>query len=144
MSGQLIYDRPARSDVQACRPTELLVFYLNDTRPKKRHFDGPVSLGVRQAVGETPELVPGFTSISQDGVIYPCVAYCDREAKRNGSLMECLGFGALARGAQAGGLRTRLTARGWDRSRLAERQRRSSLHWGTTRAEVLKKSALRG
>jgi hypothetical protein len=48
------------------------VFYPNDTRPKKRHFDGPVSLGVQQAVGESPELVPGFTSISQDGVTYPC------------------------------------------------------------------------
>jgi hypothetical protein len=68
-------------------PMELLVFYPSDARPKKRHFDGPVSLGVQQAVGENPELVPGFTSISRDGLIYPCVAYCDREAKRNGSPM---------------------------------------------------------
>jgi hypothetical protein len=66
---------------------ELLVFYPSDTRPKKRHFDGPVSLGVQQAVGENAEVVPGFTSISQGGVIYQCVAYCDREAKRNGSPM---------------------------------------------------------
>ena len=41
---------------------ELLVFYPSDTRPKKRHFDGPVSLGVQQAVGENPEPIPGFTS----------------------------------------------------------------------------------
>ena len=67
---------------------ELLVFYPSDTRPKKRHFDGPVSLGVKQAVGENPELVPGFTSISRDGVIYPCVAYCDREAKQTSSPMK--------------------------------------------------------
>ena len=61
---------------------ELLVFYPSDTRPKKRHFDGPGLLGVQQAAGENAEVVPGFTSISQDGVIYPCVAYCDREAKQ--------------------------------------------------------------
>ena len=66
---------------------ELLVFYPSDTRLKKRHFDGPVSLGVQQAVGENPELVPGFTSISQAGVIDPCVAYCDREAKQTSSPM---------------------------------------------------------
>jgi hypothetical protein len=63
-------------------PMELLVFYPSDTRPKKRHFDGPGLLGVQQAAGENAEVVPGFTSISQDGVIYPCVAYCDREAKQ--------------------------------------------------------------
>ena len=79
---------------------ELLVFYPSDTRPKKRHFDGPVSLGVQQAVGENPELVPGFTSISRDGVIYPCVAYCDREAKTNQQCYERLGFGAMALSTQ--------------------------------------------
>jgi len=49
-----------------------------------------------------------------------------------------LGLGALARGAQAGGLRTWSTARGWDRGRLAERQRGGSLHWGAARAKVTK------
>jgi hypothetical protein len=76
--------------VPTCRlvvTTELLVFYPSETRPKKRHFDGPVSLGVKQAVGENPELVPGFTSISREGVIYSCVAYCDREAKQTSSPM---------------------------------------------------------
>jgi hypothetical protein len=115
---------------------ELLVFYPSDTRPKKRHFDGPVSLGVQQTVGEDPELVPGFTSISREGVIYTRAAYCDREAKRNGSPMTWLGFGALARGAQAGGLRTWSTARGCDRGRPAERQRGGSLHRRTARAKV--------
>jgi hypothetical protein len=71
---------------QAGRPhgTACVLSY-SDNCPKKRTFDGPVSLGVQQAVGENPELVPGFTSISREGVIYPCVAYYDREAKRNGS-----------------------------------------------------------
>jgi hypothetical protein len=117
---------------------ELLVFYPTDTRPKKRHFDGPLSLGAQQAVGESAEVVPGFTSISQDGLIYPCVALLrpGGEAKRQS--YERLGFGALARGAQAGGLRTWPTAPGWGRSRLAERQRGGSLHWGTARAKVTK------
>jgi hypothetical protein len=88
---------------------ELLVFYPSDTRPKKRHFDGPVSLGVQQAVGENPELVPGFTSISRDGVIYPCVAYCDREAKQTSSPMNAwasaLWHAALKREGYERGLR---------------------------------------
>ena len=109
ISGQLIYDGPAPSGVQGCRPMELLVFYPSDTRPKKRHFDGPVSLGVQQAVGEDPELVPGFTSILHEGVIYPCIAYCDREAKRNGSAMNAwasaLWHAALKREGYERGLR---------------------------------------
>jgi hypothetical protein len=88
---------------------ELLVFYPSDTRPKKRHFDGPVSLGVQQAVGENPELVPGLTSISRDGVIYPCVAYCDREAKQTSSPMNAwasaLWHAALKREGYERGLR---------------------------------------
>jgi len=88
---------------------ERLVFYPSDTRPKKRHFDGPVSLGVQQAVGADPELVPGFTSISREGVIYTCAAYCDREAKRNGSPMNgwasALWHAALKREGYERGLR---------------------------------------
>jgi hypothetical protein len=88
---------------------ELLVFYPSDTRLKKRDFDGPVALGVQQAVGENPEPVPGFTSISQDGVIYPYAAYCDREAKRNGSPMNAwasaLWHAALKREGYERGLR---------------------------------------
>ena len=88
---------------------ELLVFYPSDTRPKKRHFDGPISLGVQQAVGENPELVPGFTSISRAGVIYLCVAYCDREAKQTSSPMNAwasaLWHAALKREGYERGLR---------------------------------------
>ena len=90
-------------------PMELLVFYPSDPRPKKRHFDGPVSLGAQQAVGESADVVPGFTSISQDGVIYPCVAYCDREARQNGSPMNAwataLWHAALKREGYERGLR---------------------------------------
>ena len=62
---------------------ELLLFYPTDAHPKARHFDGPVSLGVQQAVGEKAELIPGFTSISRGGEIHRCVAYHDPEAKKN-------------------------------------------------------------
>jgi hypothetical protein len=64
---------------------------------------------VQQAVGENPELVPGFTSISRDGVIYPCVAYCDREAKQTSSPMNtwasALWHAALKREGYERGLR---------------------------------------
>jgi hypothetical protein len=63
---------------------ELLVFSLADPHPRRHHFDGPLQLGVQQAVGENAEVVPGFTSISCDGVIDRCVAYCDKQAKHNG------------------------------------------------------------
>ena len=41
---------------------DLLVFYLETTEPKRRHFDGPVLLGVQQALGENTEVIPGFTA----------------------------------------------------------------------------------
>jgi hypothetical protein len=63
---------------------ELLLYYPADTQPKHRHFDGPPLLGAQQAVGEDAEEVPGFTSISRDGVIHRCVAYCDKGGKQNG------------------------------------------------------------
>jgi hypothetical protein len=63
---------------------ELLLYYPSDTQPKHRHFDGPPLLGVQQAVGEDAEAVPGFTSISRDGVIHRCVAYCDKAGKQHG------------------------------------------------------------
>ena len=53
---------------------ELLVFYPETTEPKRRHFDGPVLLGVQQALGENAEVIPGFTTIPCDGVIQRCVA----------------------------------------------------------------------
>jgi hypothetical protein len=63
---------------------ELLVFAADDFHPRSRYFDGPVMVGVQQAVGENAEVVPGFTSISRHGVVHRCVAYYDRDAKRNG------------------------------------------------------------
>jgi hypothetical protein len=63
---------------------ELLVFYPETTEPKRRHFDGPVLVGVQQAIGENAEVIPGFSTIPCDGVIQRCIAYCDRDAKRNG------------------------------------------------------------
>jgi hypothetical protein len=70
-----------------CKPVatmELHVFSPTDPHPKSRHFDGPLSLGVQQAVGDNAEVVPGFTSISRDGVVYHCVAYYDKDAKQYG------------------------------------------------------------
>jgi hypothetical protein len=63
---------------------ELLVFSPDDFHPRSHFFDGPVMVGVQQAVGESPELVPGFTSISRHGAVHRCVAYYDRDARRNG------------------------------------------------------------
>jgi hypothetical protein len=48
---------------------ELLVFYPETTEPKRRHFDGPVLVGVQQAIGENAEVIPGFSTIPCDGVI---------------------------------------------------------------------------
>jgi hypothetical protein len=62
---------------------ELLVFYPETTEPKRRHFDGPVLVGVQQALGDNAEVIPGFTTVPCDGVIQRCVAYCDPEAKQN-------------------------------------------------------------
>jgi hypothetical protein len=62
---------------------ELLVFYPETTEPKRRHFDGPVLLGVQQALGDNAEVIPGFTTVPCDGVIQRCVAYCDPGAKEN-------------------------------------------------------------
>jgi hypothetical protein len=63
---------------------DLLVFYPETTEPKRRHFDGPVLLGVQQALGENAEVIPAFTTIPCDGVIQRCVAYCDPDAKQTG------------------------------------------------------------
>jgi hypothetical protein len=46
---------------------DLLVFYPETTEPKRRHFDGPVLLGVQQAVGENAEVIPGFTTFPATG-----------------------------------------------------------------------------
>ena len=63
---------------------ELLVFAPDDFQPRSRFFDGPVMVGVQQAVGENAEIIPGFTSISRHGEVHRCVAYYDRDAKKEG------------------------------------------------------------
>ena len=63
------------------------MFYPETTEPKRRHFDGPVLLGVQQALGENAEVIPAFTTIPCDGVIQWCVAYCDPDAKQTGRLI---------------------------------------------------------
>ena len=63
---------------------ELVVFHPGDTQPKCHYFDGPPLLGAQQAVGESAEVVPGFTSISREGIVHSCVAYCDKNGGRNG------------------------------------------------------------
>ena len=59
---------------------ELPVFYPETTEPKRRHFDGPVLLGVQQALGENAEVIPGFTTVPCDGVIQRCILRPRREA----------------------------------------------------------------
>jgi hypothetical protein len=41
---------------------KILVYYPSNTQPKSRYFDGPLELGLQQAIGEQLEKVPGFTS----------------------------------------------------------------------------------
>jgi hypothetical protein len=62
---------------------ELLIFYP-DGHSKTRHFDGPPLLALQQAVGGDVDVVPGFSSISQAGVVHRCAAYCDKVGKRRG------------------------------------------------------------
>jgi hypothetical protein len=62
---------------------ELLIFYP-DGHSKTRHFDGPPSLALQQAVGGDVDVVPGFSSISQAGVVHRCVAYCGKDGKGGG------------------------------------------------------------
>ena len=63
---------------------ELLVFYPGDVNPKKRQFNGPLAFALEQAVGGLAEEVPGFNTISLDGMVRRCSAYCDKDAKQRG------------------------------------------------------------
>ena len=85
--------------------------------PTHRHssaapqFDGPVSLALALAlmIEGPPEEVPGFTSISQQGVVRRCTAYCAENAKKNGlpvnSTATALWHAALKRQGLERGLR---------------------------------------
>ena len=65
---------------------ELLLIRPADAHPQPRQFDGPVSLALALTLMlECPaEEVPGFNSISRQGLIRRCTAYCVENAKRNG------------------------------------------------------------
>jgi hypothetical protein len=64
---------------------ELIVFKPTDmAQPTSVHFDGPLS-GLLATIIEGPvEQVPGFDTISQQGVIRRCRAFSHTDAKQNG------------------------------------------------------------
>jgi len=63
---------------------ELLVIRPDDVQPRPRQFDGPVSLALALMIGGPSEEVPGFTTISERGVICRCRAFCNADAKQKG------------------------------------------------------------
>lgn len=65
---------------------EFLLIRPTDAHPQRRQLDGPVSLALALAlmIEGTPEEVPGFTSISQQGLLRKCTAYSAENAKKNG------------------------------------------------------------
>ena len=65
---------------------ELVLIRPTDNHPQPRQLGGPVSLALALAlmIEGPPEEVPGFTSISQQGLIRKCTAYSAENAKKNG------------------------------------------------------------
>jgi hypothetical protein len=90
---------------------ELLLIRSTDTHPQPRQLGGPVSLALALAlmIEGPPEEVPGFTSISQQGVVRRCAAYSAESAKKNGlpvnSAATVLWHAALKRQGLERGLR---------------------------------------
>jgi hypothetical protein len=90
---------------------QFLLIRPADVHPQPRQFDGPVSLGMALAlmIEGPPEEVPGFTSISQQGVVRRCAAYSAENAKKNGlplnSTATALWHAALKRQGLERGLR---------------------------------------
>ena len=90
---------------------ELLLIRPTDTHPQPRQLNGPVSLALALAlmIEGAPEEVPGFTSISRQGHIRRCTAYCTENAKKNGlpvnSTATALWHAALKRQGLERGLR---------------------------------------
>ena len=79
---------------------ELLVFAADDFHPRSRYFDGPVMMGVQQAVGERSDVVPGFTSIScYQKSIGASPITPRRQEKRSAN--QRLGYSAMAHGVEA-------------------------------------------
>jgi hypothetical protein len=90
---------------------ELLLIRPTDAHPQSRQFDGPVSLALALAlmIEGPPDEVPGFTSISQQGLVRRCAAYGAENAKKNGlpvnSAATALWHAALKRQGLERGLR---------------------------------------
>ena len=89
---------------------ELIIFSPDEmAQPTSRLFDGPVSLALASLIQCPTEEVPGFTSISQHGVIRRCIAYCNVNAKRDGQRVNSTATGlwhiALKRQGLERGLR---------------------------------------
>src|SRR6476469_896871 len=90
---------------------EFLIIRPTDTHPQPRQLNGPVSLALALAlmIEGSAEEVPGFTSISQQGVIRRCAAYCAENAKKNrlpvNSTATALWHAALKRQGLERGLR---------------------------------------
>ena len=60
----------------------LLVYEPTDCRPRSIAVDGPPGDAMlRQAVGGKIEDVPGFNSISYEGALHRCVAFCNDRGK---------------------------------------------------------------
>jgi hypothetical protein len=63
----------------------LLVYEPADCNPRSLEVDGPPDDALlRQAVGGEIEDVPGFDSISYEGVVHRCVAFCNDRGKQYG------------------------------------------------------------
>ena len=90
---------------------EFLIIRPADAHPQPRQLGGPVSLALALAlmIEGPPEEVPGFTSISQQGVVRRCAAYSAENAKKNGlpvnSTATALWHAALKRQGLERGLR---------------------------------------
>ena len=99
-----------RMALGAQQKIELIIFGSEEmAQPKSRLFDGPISLALALLIQGPTEQIPGFTSISQHGVIRRCTAYCNVNAKRGGQRVNvsatALWHIALKRQGLARGLR---------------------------------------
>jgi hypothetical protein len=63
----------------------LLVYEPTDCHPRSLAVDGPPGDAMlRQAVGGEIEDIPGFNSISYEGVVHRCVAFCRDRGEEHG------------------------------------------------------------
>ena len=63
----------------------LLVYEPTDCHPRSIEVDGPpADAMLRQAVGGEIEDVPAFNSISYEGVVHRCVAFCRDRGEEHG------------------------------------------------------------